>query len=148
MKNMTNAKARSLGKRELRKIFTACKFRDALTLDEGDKSSADDFIFYYNKARDLSADRQAGQVGNYLVYEVISTDAVKRADDAVIGREFFAGLDVFSVKSFESKLMQDTLAKLEDKLVAAGFEVEAGGEDYESDTRFYHQILYASKLYI
>jgi hypothetical protein len=138
---MTNAKARSLGKRELRKVFTACKFRDALTLNEGDKPSADDFVFYYNKARD-------GQVGNYIVYEVISTDALHRADDAVIGREFFAGVDVFSVKSFESKLMQDTLAKLEEKFTAAGFEVEAGGEDYEPDTRLYHQVLYASKLFI
>jgi hypothetical protein len=145
---MTNAKARSLGKRELRKVFTVCKFRDALTLDEQENTSVDDFIFYYNKARDLSADRQAGQVGNYLVYEVISTDALHRADDAVVGREFFAGVDVFSVKSFESKLLTDTLAKLEDKLVAAGFEVEAGAEDFEAETRLYHQVIYASKLYI
>ena len=81
------------------------------------------------------------------MYEVIASDAARRADDAVIGREFFAAVDIFSVRSFESKPLQDTLQKLEEKLVAAGFEVEAGGENYEPDTRLYHQNFYVSKLY-
>jgi hypothetical protein len=137
---MTNSKARTAGKKDLRRVFRECKFKDALTLDEGDKSAPDDFIFYYNKARD-------GTVGNYVVYEVISTDALHRADDAVIGREFFAQVDVFSVKSFESKLLAETLNKLEEKLTAAGFEVDAESEDYEPDTRLYHQVIFVSKMY-
>jgi len=56
-------------------------------------------------------------------------------------------MDVFSVKSFESKFLQDALARLEGALTAAGFEVDAHGEDYEPDTRLYHQIYYVSKLY-
>jgi hypothetical protein len=139
MKNLTNSKARANGKRDLRRVFRDCKFKDALTLGE-DAATPDDFIYYYNKARD-------GQVGNYIVYEVISTDANTRADDSIIGREFYAQVDVFSVKSFESKSLQDTLAKLEEKLTAAGFEVTMDGEDYEPDTRLYHQVIYAAKLY-
>ena len=139
MRNMTNSKARQAGKKDLRRVFKDCRFIDALTMHEQSPPDPDGFIFYYNKARD-------GQVGNYIVYEVISTDAARRADDAVVGREFFAAVDVFSVKSFESKLMQDTLSKLEEKLVAAGFEVDMQGEDYEPDTRLFHQVLYVSKL--
>ena len=139
MKGITNTRARVSGKRDLRRVFRDCKFKDALTLGE-DAATADDFIYYYNKARD-------GQVGNYIVYEVISTDANTRADDSIIWREFFAQVDVFSVKSFESKSLQDTLAKLEEKLTAAGFEITIDGEDYEPDTRLYHQVIYAAKPY-
>ena len=102
MKNLTNSKARTSGKRDLRRVFRDCKFKDALTVEESEPPTADDFIYYYNKAR-------AGQV--------------------------------------ESKSLQDTLAKLEEKLTAAGFEVEMDGEDYEPDTRLYHQVIYAAKLY-
>jgi hypothetical protein len=137
---MTNSKARATGKRDLQRIFKESRFKDALTLNEQDAPTPGDFIYYYNKARD-------GQIGNYIVYEVIASDPMRRADDIVIGREFFAQVDVFSVKSFESKLMQDTLAKLEEKLTAAGFEVDAQAEDYEPDTRLYHQTYYVSKLY-
>jgi hypothetical protein len=140
VKNLQNSKAREQGKKDLRRVFGECKFIDALTLGEGDPPTADDFIFYYDKARN-------GQIGNYVIYEVISTDANTRADDAVVGRDFLAAIDVFSVKSFESKLLQDTLALLEEKLLAAGFLVTAESEDYEPDTRLYRQVLYASKLY-
>jgi len=147
MRNLTNARVRALGKKDLRRVFRVCKFRDALTLDEGDVPVPDDFIYYYNKARDLPAGRQGGTVGNYVVYETVSTDPARRADDVVIGREFYAQVDVFSVKSFESKFLQDALARLEEKLTTAGFDVYAHGEDYEPDTRLYHQILYVSKLF-
>jgi hypothetical protein len=140
MRNILNNIVRKRGKADLRRVFRDCKFKDALTVEEN-PPAPDDFIFYYNKARD-------GQVGNYVVYEVISTDAERRADDAVVGREFFCAVDVFSVKSFESKFLTDTLGKLEERLVAAGFEVDAQGEDYEPDTRLYHQALYVSKLYL
>ena len=140
MKNITNSKARAAGKRDLRRVFKECRFLDAFTLGEGGEPVPDSFIYYYNKARD-------GQVGNYVVYEVVASDAARRADDVVIGREFFAQVDIFSVKSFESKLLQDTLSKLEEKLTAAGFEVDAQGEDYEPDTRLYHQAYFVSKIY-
>jgi len=83
MKPTTNSRVRALGKKDLRRVFRECKFRDALTLDEQDAPAPDDFIYYYNKARD-------GAVGNYIVYETVSTDPARRADDVVIGREFYA----------------------------------------------------------
>jgi hypothetical protein len=137
---MPNSKVRASGKRELRRVFRDCKFNDALTLGEQSAPAPDDFIYYYNKARD-------GKVGNYIVYEVIASDSTRRADDVVITREFFAQVDVFSVKSFESKLLADTLTKLEEKLTAAGFEIDMRDEAYEPDTRLYHQALFVSKLY-
>lgn len=140
MRNIPNSKARECGKRELRHVFKACKFKDALTLNEQEAPSPDDFIYYCNKARD-------GQIGNYIVYEVIASDSTRRADDKVIGREFYAQIDVFSISSFESKLLTETLAKLEEKLTEAGFEIDMQGEDYEPDTRLYHQALFVSKLY-
>lgn len=144
MRNLTNSRARAQGKKELRRVFTACKFRDALTLSEGDPPADTDFIFYYNKARE----QRDVASNNYIIYEVISTDAARRADDATVGRDFFAAVEVFSVKSFESKLLTDTLAKLEEKLVQAGFEVTAEGEDYEPDTRLYRQTFCVSKIII
>jgi len=138
---MTHSKARAAGKRDLKRVFKECRFRDALTLEEQTLPVApDDFIYYYNKARD-------GAVGNYVVYEVIASDVTHRADDTVFARDFFAQVDVFSIKSFESKLLSETLTKLEDNLTAAGFEVDAQGEDYEPDTRLYHQVYFVSKLY-
>jgi len=152
MKPMTNSKTRERGKRELRRVFKDCRFKDALTLGEQDAPrqsgslTLDDFIYYYNKARDGVSSTPVGNL-NYIIYETISTEPTRRADNVVIGREFFAQVDVFSVKSFESKIMQDTLAKLEEKLTAAGFEVEMQSEDYEPDTRLYHQVFYVSKQY-
>ena len=137
MKPMTNSWARALGKRDLRAVFRALKIKDGLG-DEG--IGADEFSFWYNKARD-------SQVGNYLIYEVIDSEPTHRADDAVIGREFFAQIDVFSVRGFESSFLADFLSRLEEQLLNRGFEVEMRGEDYESDTRLYHQIFYVSKLY-
>jgi len=139
MKNLTNSGVRAKGKKQLARIFKDCRFIDALMIEQI-AHSPDDFIFYYNKARD-------GTVGNYIIYEVISSEAAYRSDDRVMGRGFFSQVDVFSVNSFESKVMRDTLEKIETKLTAAGFEVEAGSEDYESDTRLYHQVLYVNKLF-
>jgi hypothetical protein len=81
------------------------------------------------------------------IYEIISSDAIHRADNVVIGREVFLQVDIFSLKSFESKLLQETISKLEEKLVAAGFEVEASEEAFEAETKLYHQIFFVSKLY-
>jgi len=114
---------------------------DGLTMGtEENAADADDFVYYYNKARD-------GQIGNYIIYETIASDPTRRADDVVIGREFFAQVDVFSTRSFESKLMTDTLAKIEEKLTEAGFEVDARAEDFEADTRLYHQVYFIAKQY-
>jgi len=114
---------------------------DGLTMGtEESAAGADDFVYYYNKARD-------GQIGNYIIYEVIASDPTRRADDKVIGREFFAQVDVFCTRSFESKFLTDTLVKLEDKLTEAGFEVDARSEDFEADTRLYHQVYFIAKQY-
>lgn len=140
MKNTTNAKVRMQGKQELMRVFRECHFKDALTLEDCGKTTVQDFIYYYNTGR-------SGQIGNYIVYEVISSDPMRRADDVVVAREFYAQIDVFSVKSFESASLQDTLAKLEDRLMVAGFEIDMRDEDYEPDTRLYHQTLFISKQY-
>ena len=138
MKPMTNSKARSLGKKELRKVFRELRIKDGL----GDEEiGADEFSYWYNKSRD-------GMTGNYLIYEVIDSEPMHRADDVVIGREFFCQIDVFSVRSYESKQLSEFIGRLEEKLLERCFEVEMRGEDYEPDTRLYHQIFYVSKLYI
>lgn len=141
MRNISNSQARTRGKRELRAVFKALRYKDGLTIEqEGVQVKTDDFVYYYNKARD-------GQIGNYIVYEVVASDPTQRADDKVIGREFYAQVDVFSTSSFESKLLTETLAKLEEKLTEGGFEVDAQSEDYEPDTRLYHQVYYITKQY-
>lgn len=141
MQNISNSQARTRGKRELRAVFKALRYKDGLTIEqEGVQVKTDDFVYYYNKARD-------GQIGNYIVYEVVASDPTQRADDKVIGREFYAQVDVFSTSSFESKLLAETLAKLEEKLTEGGFEVDAQSEDYEPDTRLYHQVYYITKQY-
>ena len=137
MKSMTNSKARTLGKKDLCAVFRNLRIKDGL----GDEEIGDgDFSYWYNKARD-------GQIGNYLIYEIIDSEPTHRADDAVIGREFFCQIDVFSVRSFESKQLSEFIGQLEEKLLEKRFEVEMRGEDYEPDTRLYHQILYVSKLF-
>lgn len=141
MRNITNSKARARGKRELRAVFKALRFVDGLIIGtEEDAPKQDNFIYYYNKARD-------GQVGNYIIYETVASYPTRRADDMVIGREFYAQVDVFSTSSFESKLLTETLEKLEGKLTEAGFEVDARDEDFEADTRLYHQAYFLSKQY-
>ena len=138
MKAMTNSRARTLGKKELRKAFRELRIKDGL----GDEEiGADEWGFWYNKSRD-------GSKGNYLVYEVIDSEPARRADDKVIGREFFCQIDVFSVRSYESKQMTEFIERLENKLLEKGFEVEMRGENYEPDTQLYHQIFYASKLFL
>lgn len=138
MKPMTNSKARSIGKRQLRAVFKALRIKDAL----GDEEiKPDEFAYWYNKTRD-------GTVGNYLIYEVIDSEPTHRADDTVIGRDFFCQIDVFSTRSFESKQLSEFITKLEDKLTESGFEVNMESETYEPDTRLYHQILLIDKLII
>jgi len=135
---MTNSKARTLGKKDLCAVFRNLRIKDGL----GDEEIGEgEFSYWYNKVRD-------GQIGNYLIYEIIDSEPTHRADDAVIGREFFCQIDVFSVRSFESKQLSRFLGQLEEKLLEKRFEVEMRGEDYEPDTRLYHQILYVSKLFI
>jgi len=135
---MTNSRARALGKKLLRKAFMELRIKDGF----GDEEIGEgEFSYWYNKSRD-------GMTGNYLIYEVIDSEPVYRADDCVIGRDFFAQIDVFSVSSYESKLLSEFIDRLENKLLEKGFEVEMRGEDYEPDTRLYHQIFYVSKLFI
>lgn len=140
MKNILSSNVRKRAKQEIKKVFKDCRFKDALTMKELDINTPDDFVYYYNKSRD-------GEVGNYIIYEIISSDAIRRADNVVIEREVFLQVDIFSLKSFESKLLQETISKLEEKLVTAGFEVEVRDEAFESGTKLYHQIFFVSKLY-
>ena len=161
MKNMTNYKARTLGKKDLKAVFKALRIKDGLgdlasladcgavaphpckSLEGFDGSAEikpDDFTYWYNKNRD-------GTIGNYLIYEVVDSEPAHRADDQVYGREFFAQIDVFSIRSFESKELSNFIQKLEDKLVEHRFEVEMQGEEYEQDTRLYRQTLFVTKIY-
>lgn len=137
MKNMTNYKARTLGKKDLKAVFKALRIKDGI----GDEEiKPDDFTYWYNKNRD-------GTIGNYLIYEVVDSEPAHRADDQVYGREFFAQIDVFSIRSFESKELSNFIQKLEDKLVEHRFEVDMQGEEYEQDTRLYRQTLFVTKIY-
>ena len=141
MRNIPNSQVRKQGKKELRALFKTLRFVDGLTAEQESVAiKPDDFVYYYNKARD-------GKLGNYIVYEVIASEPTRRADDKVIGREFYAQVDIFSTSSFESKLLTETLAKLEEKLTDAGFTVDARDEDYEADTRLYHQVYFIAKNY-
>lgn len=137
MKNMTNYKARTVGKKDLKAVFKALRIKDGI----GDEEiKPDDFTYWYNKNRD-------GTIGNYLIYEVVNSEPAHRADDQVYGREFFAQIDVFSIRSFESKELSNFIQKLEDKLVEHRFEVDMQGEEYEQDTRLYRQTLFVTKIY-
>lgn len=137
MKNMTNYKARTVGKKDLKAVFKALRIKDGIGDDE---IKPDDFTYWYNKNRD-------GTIGNYLIYEVVDSEPAHRADDQVYGREFFAQIDVFSIRSFESKELSNFIQKLEDKLVEHRFEVDMQGEEYEQDTRLYRQTLFVTKIY-
>lgn len=137
MRNMTNYKARMLGKKDLKAVFKALRIKDGIGDDE---IKPDEFTYWYNKNRD-------GTVGNYLIYEVIDSEPAHRADDKVFGREFFAQIDVFSTRTFESKELLCFIQKLEEKLVEHRFEVDMQGEEYEPDTRLYHQTLFVTKMY-
>lgn len=139
MKNMTNFRARTLCKKEIVSVFKALRIKDGIGDDDTDISS--DFTYWYNKARD-------GMIGNYIIYEIVSSDPLYRADNAIIGRDVFCQIDVFSVQSYESKVLKELVERLEEKLTEIGFEVEMKEESFEADTRLYHQVLYISKLYI
>ena len=137
MRNMTNCRARLLGKKDLKAVFKTLRIKDGIGDDE---IKPDEFSYWYNKNRD-------GTIGNYIIYEVIDSEPSHRADDKVFGREFYAQIDVFSIRSFESKELSDFLVRLEEKLTEYLFEVEMQGEEYEQDTRLYRQTLYVSKIY-
>ena len=134
--NMTNSKAREKGKKELIEVFKSLGFADGLSDDIPD----DKFIFYYNKARN-------GQIGNYIIFETIDSIDVCRADDAVIAREFFCQIDIFSVNSFESKKLKNTIVSLEEKLGEKLFGVDMKEDTFEPETKLYHLILIVSKAY-
>lgn len=137
MRNMTNCRARILGKKDLKAVFKTLRIKDGIGDDE---IKPDEFSYWYNKNRD-------GTIGNYIIYEVINSEPAHRADDKVFGREFYAQIDVFSIRSFEAKELSDFLGRLEEKLTEHLFEVEMQGEEYEQDTRLYRQTLFVSKIY-
>ena len=137
MKSITNHRVRSLGKKEIMAVFKSLKIKDGI----GDQDiNTNEFSYWYNKARD-------GMIGNYIIYEVVSSEPMYRADNIVIGRDFFCQVDIFSINSFESKKLKEMIRKLEEKLLERSFEIEFAEENYEPDTKLYHQIMYISKLY-
>jgi hypothetical protein len=133
---MTNYKTRQKGKRELMAIFRACRIRDGLT----EKEITDKWTFWYNLER-------TGKRGNYIIYEVLDSPVLHRADDKVLTREFFCQVDVFSLDSFETERLAVLIDSLETALTAAGFEVIFKDEMYENDTKLFHVPIFISKLY-
>lgn len=134
---MTNSKARILGKKALVKIFKSLNIKDGLGDEEIDSN---EFSYWNNKSRD-------GKLGNYIIYEIIDSDVMYRADNKVIAREFKCQIDVFSIHSFESKEFKNLLEKLENKLIDNGFEVSLEHENYEHDTKLYSQVVIITKIY-
>lgn len=120
----------------MRGVFQALRFKDGLT----EKAEANEFSYWYNKSRD-------GEIGNYIIYEVLNTETLCRADDVSALRLFQCQIDIFSVYSFEAKQLSDVLEALEEQLVKTGFTVEMPMEEYEQDTRLYHAVFIASKIY-
>lgn len=136
MKYITNSRVRIKGRKELRGVFQALRFKDGLT----EKAEANEFTYWYNKSRD-------GEIGNYVIYEVLNTETLYRADDVSALRLFQCQIDIFSVYSFETKQLSDVLEALEKQLVKTGFTVEMSMEEYEQDTRLYHAVFIALKVY-
>jgi len=137
MPNTTNHKARKLGKRDLQRVFRLCGFKDGLGEEPANQG---EFTYWSNKARD-------GLIGDYITFEPIASEPLTHADNGAFGRIYEAQLDIFSTASFDSKRFTDALEKLESQLLANGFEIEAWGEDYEPETRLYHQIFIVRKAY-
>lgn len=133
---MTNSKARQKGKSELCEVFRLCRIGDGLTA----KEINDKWTYWYNLER-------TGKRGNYIIYEVLDSPALHRADDKVLSREFFCQVDIFSLNSFETEIMQTMIESLEKGLIKAGFEVDFKDEMYENDTQLFHLPIYISKLY-
>lgn len=136
MKNLTNHSVRARGRKDLYNIFLSLGFKDGLK----DKAENNEFSFWYNKSRD-------GYIGNYLLYEIIDSNAVTKADNVIISRDFFCQIDIFSVNSFESKTVSKMLEKLENLLAENNYSVTMEQEEFENTTRLYHGILFVSKLY-
>lgn len=137
MKQMTNSKARTFGKKELVTLFKELRIKDGLREDE---INPNEFTYWYNKSRE-------GMLGNYLIYEIIDSEPVHRADDKIISRYFYCQIDIFSILSFETKEINRFIERLENKLTEHRFEVEMTDERFESDTKLYHQVLIVSKIY-
>jgi len=133
---MTNAKVRQIGKKELMEIFRLCRIKDGLM----EKEITEKWTYWYNLER-------TGKRGNYIIYEVIDSPVLHRADDKAFTREFFCQIDVFSVDSFETEKLQTLVGNLEEILAKNGFEVDFKTENYENDTRLFHLPIYVSKLY-
>ena len=133
---MTNTAIRRKGKAELMSIFRGCRIKDGLIENE----ITDKWTYWYNLER-------TGKRGNYIIYEVIDTPVLHRADDKAFSREFFCQIDIFSLGSFETEKMQALVENLEKALLTSGFEVDFKDERYESDTKLFHLPIYVSKLY-
>jgi hypothetical protein len=136
MKNTTNTNARAECRRDLRRAFKDAKIFDGL----GDEIPDGAFTYWYNKSRD-------GTIGDYVIYEITDSDPNARADDAVFLRAITMSIDVFSTSSFESKKLSDTLERLENALNKHGFGVNQTYEDYEPDTKLYHAVFRAVKIF-
>lgn len=133
---MTNSKIRQKAKRELREIFRLCRIEDGLTA----KEITEKWSYWYNLER-------TGKRGNYIIYEIIETPVMHRADDTVLTRELYCQVDIFSTDSFETEKLTSLIESLEKGLIKAGFEVDFKDEMYEPDTRLFHLPIYISKLY-
>ena len=133
---MTNSKVRQKGKRELMAIFRGCRIKDGLT----EKEITDKWTYWYNLER-------IGKRGNYIIYEVLDSPVMHRADDRAYSREFFCQVDIFSLDSFETEGLQTVIETLENALTKAGFEVDFKDEMYEDDTKLFHLPIYISKFY-
>ena len=133
---MTNSKVRQKGKRELMAVYRSCRIKDGLV----EKEITDKWTYWYNLER-------TGKRGNYIIYEVIDSPILHRADDKAFAREFFCQVDIFSLDSFETEKVQTLIESLENALTKSGFEVDFKSEMYEDDTKLFHLPIYISKLY-
>jgi len=83
----------------------------------------------------------------FVTWHIPSSDAATRADDNAFLREVTVAVDVFSKRSFDSEQNHKIIERIEGGFAVAGFEVDMAAEQFEADTKLFHQPMTLFKLY-
>lgn len=140
---MTNNQARAKARIEIKDTFKVAGLIDGHSMTAAQLNSETRPAFWRGVVRDPTAKAKE----HYARWAISSSRAHTRNDDKTSLRELTIAIDLFSKRSFDSEQAHKMLDAVEGAFTSAGFELELLDEQYEDDTKLWHQPLTLIKIY-
>lgn len=128
----SSVKAREYALEEIPKILNIAKLIEGESLDTDQVKKCNDTLFWHKHL----PNEAAAEKPTFITWNLISTDAIGRADNNVAARIIYVAIDLFTKKPERDAKITRLLSSIEEAMVDEGWSFEqVAAATYDNETQ-------------